>query len=95
MCLSSPQPLVQRVSDRALATRLQVSPWLWFRAWRSRIEDILDATRAILAFTHRLSRQEFFEDLKTLRAVERSFEIIGEAASHVPVDVRLRPTRGD
>lgn len=41
-------------------------------------------------FVSGLSLQQFAGDKKTINAVLRSFEVIGEAAKHVPEDVRSR-----
>ena len=58
------------------------------RAWRERIRDILDAVAEITAFTQGIAFDTFRYDTKTMRAVELDFIIIGEAASHIPEDVK-------
>jgi len=55
--------------------------------WRVRIEDILDAVRRIQEYTEGMTPDEFREDRKTIDAVVRNIEIIGEAARHVPPDI--------
>ena len=57
------------------------------RAWTDRIQDILDAISEAQAFTEGLQFHEFERDLKTQRAVELNFIIIGEAAAHIPDSV--------
>jgi uncharacterized protein with HEPN domain len=42
------------------------------------LEDILESARKILAYTAGFSLEQFLEDDKTLDAVIRNFEIIGE-----------------
>jgi uncharacterized protein with HEPN domain len=44
------------------------------------VEDILESSNKILDYTKGLSFDEFTRDSKTVDAVIRNFEIIGEAA---------------
>ena len=48
------------------------------------IEDILDSGHKILGYTKGLTFDEFLSDSKTVDAVIRNFEIIGEAANRLP-----------
>lgn len=50
------------------------------------IEDMLDSCRKIKAYTSNLSFQEFSIDDKSIDAVTRNFEIIGEAAGRIDID---------
>lgn len=52
--------------------------------------DIEDAARSISQFIADMSWAEFSRDRKTIFAVVRAFEIIGEAAKKVPPSVRKR-----
>ena len=52
------------------------------------IEDIIDSAQKILEYTHNLSFEEFTKDSKTIDAVIRNFEIIGEAANRLPEDFK-------
>ncbi|MDR5674246.1 DUF86 domain-containing protein [Halalkaliarchaeum sp. AArc-GB] len=52
------------------------------------LDDILAAAEKIERFTGNMSYEEFLEDEKTVDAVLRNFEVIGEAAKNVPDDVR-------
>lgn len=52
------------------------------------VGDILDSTHKILAYTEDLSFEEFTNDSKTIDAVIRNFEIIGEAANRLPEDFK-------
>ncbi len=54
------------------------------------LEDILDAAGKIEQFTAGMSFDQFAGDEKTVYAVVRAFEIIGEAAKNVPVAVKRR-----
>jgi uncharacterized protein with HEPN domain len=48
------------------------------------LEDIQGAITAILDYTRGYNLEKYEADLKTRHAVERNFEIIGEAASRIP-----------
>ncbi len=60
------------------------------RPWRLRIEDILEAIRTIRSYVVGLDEASFRGDHRTADAVLRNLEVIGEAARHVPADVRDR-----
>lgn len=51
------------------------------------LEDILKAIESINSFVSNMSFEDFEQDLKTLRAVEREFEIIGEAVKKLPPSI--------
>jgi len=51
--------------------------------------DIEQALEAILDYTDGYTFDDFEADTKTRHAVERNFEIIGEAASRVPADFKV------
>lgn len=59
------------------------------REWRLRIEDILEAIRRIEQYTDGMQYEQWQEDQKTVDAVVRNIEIIGEAAKHVPLEVQM------
>ncbi len=48
------------------------------------ISDILESARKVLSYTAGQSFEEFKSDDKTVDAVIRNFEIIGEAANRLP-----------
>lgn len=54
------------------------------------LSDILDEMDLIESFLSGMSCAEAQEDPKTVYAVFRGFEIIGEAAKHVPPEARAR-----
>ena len=60
------------------------------RGPRVYLEDILQAITDIGAFTRGLTREQFLSDLKTQHACIRDLEVIGEAAKHLPPDLRSR-----
>lgn len=51
-------------------------------------EDIAKAIEEVEEFMGNLSFDEFTKDTKAVRAVTMNFIVIGEAAKHVPADVR-------
>ena len=52
------------------------------------IEDIIDSGNKILSYTNNFSFEDFTKDGKTIDAVIRNFEIIGEAANRLPEDFK-------
>jgi uncharacterized protein with HEPN domain len=52
------------------------------------VEDIIDSGKKILEYTNNLSFEDFTSDGKTIDAVIRNFEIIGEAANRLPDDFK-------
>jgi Na+/phosphate symporter len=63
---------------------------LYARDSRAYLEDILEATRKITSYTANLSKAPFLEDEKTLDAVVRNLEVIGEAVKKLPEDLRAQ-----
>ena len=52
------------------------------------LEDILESAQKIIAYTNNLSYEEFIADSKTIDAVVRNFEIIGEAGNRLPDEIK-------
>ena len=52
------------------------------------VGDILDSAHKILEYTDGLSFEDFLKDSKTVDAVVRNFEIIGEAANRLPEEFK-------
>ena len=48
------------------------------------LDDILEAVEKIEQFTEGMDYEEFTADPKTVDAVLRNFEVIGEAAKNIP-----------
>nr|WP_321400354.1 DUF86 domain-containing protein [uncultured Desulfobacter sp.] len=63
---------------------LSVSP----RSWEFRIDDINDALSRIFQYVEGLAYTDWLKDQKTIDAVIRNLEIIGEAASKVPQEIQ-------
>ena len=53
-----------------------------------RLKDMLQACRKVTAYTRGYDFDSFVADDKTLDAVIRNLEVLGEAAKHVPDDFR-------
>ncbi len=60
------------------------------RDWKLFLMDILECIKKIEKYTTGLSYDEFLNDSKTLDAVIRNLEIIGEAANKVPKYVQQK-----
>jgi len=58
------------------------------RDYKTYLEDIIDSTNQILQYTNNMSLEKFISDRKTIDAVVRNLEIIGEAAKQIPDNVR-------
>lgn len=60
------------------------------RDYRDFLEDILSSIDETQSFTEGVSFTDFTADRKTVNAVLRSLEVIGEAAKNLPDGVRSR-----
>jgi uncharacterized protein with HEPN domain len=60
------------------------------RDYKLYLHDIKEAVEKIETFTKGLTFEEFAKDTKTVDAVIRNLEIMGEAAKHVPKKVKGR-----
>jgi len=60
------------------------------RDWKIRISDMLDCIEHIQAYTQGMTLSEFQSDQRTIDAVLRNLEIIGEAARHTPKEITER-----
>jgi uncharacterized protein with HEPN domain len=59
-----------------------------YKDWRVRLDDMLEAIDRCRHYISGLSEEDFIADTKTIDAVARNLEIIGEAAARVPEPVR-------
>ena len=57
------------------------------REYGDYIEDILDAMNKVSKFTENMNFDEFIKDDKTVFAVVRGLEIIGEAVKSIPEEI--------
>jgi len=60
------------------------------RDYRDYLRDIFDSILDVEAFTESMAFEDFAKDRKTINAVIRSLEVIGEAAKKIPKPVRDR-----
>lgn len=58
------------------------------RNWKIRIDDILESISKIRRYTRGFDFDKFEDDEKTIDAVIRNLEIIGEAARNVPREIQ-------
>jgi uncharacterized protein with HEPN domain len=58
------------------------------RTYIDYVTDIKNELGKIEAFTHRFSYEDFIKDEKTVYAVIRCFEIIGEAVKKLPEEIK-------
>ena len=59
-----------------------------YRDWRFRIEDIIEAIDKIEQYTNGIDFESWLKDEKTIDAVIRNIEVIGEASTHLPKEVQ-------
>jgi uncharacterized protein with HEPN domain len=52
------------------------------------LDDVLESISDIRAFVTGMSYKEFIGDKKTVNAVIRSLEVIGEAVKKIPLEIR-------
>lgn len=60
------------------------------RDYRLFLQDILESIERIEEYTEGYDFETFTKDRKTVDAVLRNLEIIGEAAKHVPENIRMQ-----
>lgn len=60
------------------------------RSWKLFVVDILESIKKIERYIASFSYNEFINDEKTIDAVLRNLEIIGEAANQIPIEIQQR-----
>ena len=58
------------------------------REWRFYVKDMIRFCERVQAYTADLDQRMFVADVRTYDATLRNLELIGEAATHVPPDIR-------
>ena len=58
------------------------------REWRFYVQDMIEFSEKVLSYTEGLGQEAFIADGLTYDATLRNLELIGEAATHVPSEVR-------
>lgn len=59
------------------------------------VEDMIESSKRIFQYTEGLSFELFSTDIKTIDAVIRNFEIIGEAANRLPENFKSQYSQID
>ncbi|MFA7431906.1 MAG: DUF86 domain-containing protein [Rhodospirillaceae bacterium] len=58
-----------------------------YKDWRVRIDDMIESINRCLEYVNGLSERAFVADARTVDAVARNLEIVGEAANKIPAAV--------
>jgi uncharacterized protein with HEPN domain len=58
------------------------------RDWKLFVEDILESIELIENYVMNMDFEDFRNDRKTIDAVVRNFEVIGEAAKNIPDEIK-------
>lgn len=58
------------------------------REWRFYVSDMIGFCEKVLSFTQGVQQEQLVADAMRFDATVRNLELIGEAATHVPQDVR-------
>ena len=63
------------------------------RAWRCYLREMIEAAEKVLSYTDGMDRASFFDRGLVYDATIRNLEVIGEAASRLPNEVRERRSK--
>ncbi len=63
------------------------------REWIMFADDIQECCQKIIEYTSAHTFDTFINDKKTVDAVLRNFEVIGEAVNHIPQRIKLKYNR--
>ena len=58
------------------------------REWRFYVRDMIEFSEKVLTYSNELDRAAFLADGLTYDATLRNLQLIGEAATHIPIAVR-------
>ena len=58
------------------------------REWRFYVTDMIEFVEKVLSYTSGMDQATFVADTLTYDAALRNLELIGEAATHIPIDIR-------
>ena len=58
------------------------------RSWRLYIQDMIEFGEKVLSYTDGLDQEAFIAETLVYDAALRNLELIGEAATHIPAEVR-------
>jgi uncharacterized protein with HEPN domain len=59
------------------------------REWRFYVDDMITFAAKVLEYTHGLSEADFVLNRLVFDATLRNIELLGEAATHIPEEVRV------
>lgn len=59
------------------------------REWRFYLDDMISFSEKVLSYTEKLEQIEFESNSLVYDATLRNLELIGEAATHIPLEIRL------
>jgi uncharacterized protein with HEPN domain len=60
------------------------------REWHFYLNDMCEFAERVLEYTDSYTQEEFEQDRRTYDATLRNIELIGEAASHIPIEIRTQ-----
>jgi len=60
------------------------------RDYRDYIQDIIESIKEVDSFIMGMDFEDFANDKKTINAVIRSIEVIGEATKQIPKSIRIK-----
>lgn len=58
------------------------------REWRFYLDDMIEFAELVLEYTDGYSQEQFEQDRRTYDATLCNMELIGEAATHIPDEIR-------
>ncbi len=58
------------------------------RPWHFYVQDMIDSSQKVLAYTEGWDLETFIADSLTYDATLRNLQLIGEAATHIPDEIR-------
>ena len=58
------------------------------RRWRFYVDDMIGFSEKVISYTHGLDQEGFVGSGLIYDATMRNLELIGEAATHIPDDIR-------
>ncbi len=60
------------------------------RDYKVYLDDILEAVQKVKTYVQSITHDQFLRDSMRIDAIVRNLEIIGEATSHIPAEVRAK-----
>ena len=60
------------------------------REWRFYLDDMIEFADRVLEYTDGYTQEQFERDRRTYDATLRNIELIGEAATHIPIEIRAQ-----